>query len=46
MYSTWVEAVEADKITAVIMLDMSAAFDLVDKAAAIIDFCQNLFVFV
>ena len=31
MHSTWVEAVEADKITAVIMLDLSAAFDLVDK---------------
>ena len=31
MYSSWVEAVEQDKITAVIMLDMSAAFDLVDK---------------
>ena len=31
MYSNWVEAVEQDKITAVIMLDMSAAFDLLDK---------------
>ena len=31
MYSSWVEAVEQDKITALIMLDMSAAFDLVDK---------------
>ena len=31
MHSNWVEAVEEDKITAVVLLDMSAAFDLVDK---------------
>ena len=31
MHSSWVEAVEEDKITAVVLLDMSAAFDLVDK---------------
>ena len=31
MYSNWVEAYEDGKITAVILLDMSAAFDLVDK---------------
>ena len=32
MYSNWVEAFEDEKITAVILLDMSAAFDLVDKS--------------
>ena len=31
MYANWVEAAEQDKITAVVMLDLSAAFDLVDK---------------
>ena len=31
MHSNWVEALEEDKITAVVLLDMSAAFDLVDK---------------
>ena len=31
MYSSWVEAFEENKVTAVVMLDMSAAFDLVDK---------------
>ena len=31
MYSPWVEAAEEDKITAVVLLDLSAAFDLVDK---------------
>ena len=35
MYSTWVEAAEDDKITAVVLLDMSAAFDLVDKSILI-----------
>ena len=28
MYSSWVEAYEEDKVTAVVLLDMSAAFDL------------------
>ena len=32
MYSSWVEAYEKDKVTAVVLLDMSAAFDLVDKS--------------
>ena len=31
MHSNWVDALEEDKITAVVLLDMSAAFDLVDK---------------
>ena len=31
MYANWVEAQEDDKITAVVLLDLSAAFDLVDK---------------
>ena len=31
MYSDWVQAYEENKITAVVLLDMSAAFDLVDK---------------
>jgi hypothetical protein len=31
MHSHWVEALAKDKITAVVLLDMSAAFDLVDK---------------
>ena len=30
MFNTWVEAFENDEISAVIMLDMSAAFDVVD----------------
>ena len=32
MYSNWLDAFEDEKITAVILLDMSAAFDLVDKS--------------
>ena len=35
MYSSWVEAYEQDKVTAVVLLDMSAAFDLVDKTILI-----------
>ena len=35
MYSNWVEAYEENKITAVVLLDMSAAFDLVDKSILI-----------
>jgi hypothetical protein len=35
MYSNWVENHEQDKVTAVILLDMSAAFDLVDKSILI-----------
>ena len=35
MYSSWVEAYEKDKVTAVVLLDMSAAFDLVDKSILI-----------
>ena len=31
MYSNWVENYEDDRVTAVVLLDMSAAFDLVDK---------------
>ena len=31
MYANWVEAQEDDKITAVVLLDLSAAFDLFDK---------------
>ena len=34
MYSTWVDAAEDDKITAVVLLDMSA-LDLVDKSILI-----------
>lgn len=30
MYDQWIEAFENDKITAVVMLDLSAAFDVVD----------------
>ena len=30
MFDTWVDAFEHDEISAVIMLDMSAAFDVVD----------------
>ena len=30
MYDTWIEAFEDDEVSAVIMLDMSAAFDVVD----------------
>ena len=35
MYSSWVEAYQEDKVTAVVLLDMSAAFDLVDKSILI-----------
>ena len=35
MYTNWVENHEEDKITAVVLLDMSAAFDLVDKSILI-----------
>ena len=35
MYSSWVDAYEQDKVTAVVLLDMSAAFDLVDKTILI-----------
>ena len=35
MHATWLEALEDDKITAVVLLDMSAAFDLVDKSILI-----------
>ena len=35
MYSNWVDAYEEDKVTAVVLLDMSAAFDLVDKSILI-----------
>ena len=35
MYSSWVEAYEQDKVTAVVLLDMSAAFDLVVKTILI-----------
>ena len=30
MYDQWIEAFENDEITAVVMLDLSAAFDVVD----------------
>ena len=30
MFDTWIEAFEDDEVSAVIMLDMSAAFDVVD----------------
>ena len=30
MFNTWLEAMENDEISAVIMLDLSAAFDVVD----------------
>ena len=30
MYNTWIDALEEDEITAVVLLDLSAAFDLVD----------------
>ena len=30
MYDGWVDAFDEDKLTAVIMLDLSAAFDVVD----------------
>ena len=30
MYDQWVEAYENDKLSAVVMLDLSAAFDVVD----------------
>ena len=29
-FNTWLDAIEDDKISAVIMLDLSAAFDIVD----------------
>ena len=32
MYSNWIQSYEENKITAVVLLDMSAAFDLVDKS--------------
>ena len=35
MYSSWVEAYQEDKVTAVVLLDMSSAFDLVDKSILI-----------
>ena len=35
MYTNWVENHEDDKVTAVVLLDMSAAFDLVDKSILI-----------
>jgi hypothetical protein len=35
MYTNWVENHEDDKVTAVILLDMPAAFDLVDKSILI-----------
>ena len=35
MYTNWVENHEEDKITAVVLLDMSAAFDLVDNSILI-----------
>ena len=35
MYSNWVDAYEEDKVTAVVLLDMSATFDLVDKSILI-----------
>ena len=35
MYSSWVEAYKQDKVTAVVLLDMSAAFDLVVKTILI-----------
>ena len=35
MYTKWVDNHEEDKITAVVLLDMSAAFDLVDKSILI-----------
>ena len=35
MYTNWVENHEEDKITAVVLSDMSAAFDLVDKSILI-----------
>ena len=30
MYDQWIEALERDEVTAVVMLDLSAAFDVVD----------------
>ena len=30
MFDSWIEAFEDDEVSAVIMLDMSAAFDVVD----------------
>ena len=35
MHSNWVQAYEENKVTAVVLLDMSAAFDLVDKSILI-----------
>ena len=35
MHSNWVQAYEENRITAVVLLDMSAAFDLVDKSILI-----------
>ena len=32
MYDAWAEAFEDDKLSAVVMLDLSAAFDVVDHA--------------
>ena len=32
MHNTWIEALEEDEISAVVLLDLSAAFDLVDTS--------------
>ena len=40
MYDGWVQAVESEQIAGVVMLDMSAAFDLVDHELLLHKLCQ------